>query len=278
MFNVDEFFGLEKEVTTTQRKFDAVSYFSAKFPGIYVIRLFEKFTPLDVHFLPKQRVSVLCLGADCPVCARNNILFHEYGSEAVLNSDFIARQRRYVANIVDRTPSVVCPACGESVYKFLYKANMPCPQCGAAIPPQAETVVLDKVRLASFSKTFVEQLKVIATSVYDNNGNLKPITDFDIKIISAIVNGKTQLSPFPSDSVSEPPAIAPNAVFPHEKIAIKFSKEELLSVMHGAHYRDVLKARDTTTTTIPATEGITLDDSLKSEAENIVNVINEMFS
>lgn len=275
MFDINEFLGItaeEKQTTSSP-----TAYLSFKNPGVYTIRVLEKFTPINTHYIQDQRVSVLCLGKDCPICAKNLQLFKKYDENAPKQKGFYSKQTRYVANVLDKTPSIFCLECGKQVHGFLYKEDMPCPSCKVPIPKQP-FVIPEEVKLVSFSKTFIEQLKVIAMSVLDEEGNVVPLTHYDIKIISAIVSDRTQISPFPSEKIEPPPQISQEFLYPHEKIAIKFSKVELLDILEGVDYRDVLKARNTdNTTTIVGTTPVEMDNEIAEEAKSVVNTIKELF-
>ncbi|MEM4134555.1 MAG: hypothetical protein QXV73_05100 [Candidatus Micrarchaeia archaeon] len=205
------------------------------------------------------------------------MLFQQFDKEATHQKEFTPRQTRYVSNVLDRTPSVFCSSCGEQVYNFMYKDNMACPACGSVIPKQPFSVV-DTVKLVSLSKTFIEQLKVIAASILDDNGDVVPLTHYDIKVISAIVSDRTQLSPSPSDKISPPPEVPKESLYPPEKIAIAFSKDELVAILGGVNYRDILKARNSENTTdIVGSLPVEMGDKVAEEAKNVVDAIKDLF-
>jgi DNA-directed RNA polymerase subunit RPC12/RpoP len=278
MFDLDDFLGLNNTTTKQQFVKQQINYMSFKKPGIYTVRVLEKFEPIYVHYLPHQNLSILCLGPECPICQRNSYLFNQYDKLAPKQKEFIAKQTRYVANVLDRTPSYACTGCGATYYNFEIKKGTACPACGTTIT--SNPVPLDVVKLASFSKTFVEQLKVVAQSVMNGDGEVVPLVSYDLQIVSAVVEGKTRISCYPGQ-IDKPIEVPEDSLFPHNKIAMKFSKEEVVQILSGTNYKDVLRARDEATRQQNETSivggSLEMSDSISQEAEQVVTAIKELF-
>ena len=279
MFDIDNFLGLTlakntQELTSKRKNI----YMSFKNPGIYTMRILEPFSVQAVHYISKQSVSVHCLGNSCPICEKNRYSYNQYGNEAWKKPGYYSRQEKYVSNVLDRTPVVRCDACGEEIYLHLFSPDMKeCPNPDCKAPITKKVVAGDKVKLVSLPKTVIEQIKLIASSVLDENGDIIPLTNWDINIISVKTGNKTNLSAAPAGNKSPIREISKDELFSHEKIAIRFSADELIQITEkDINYRDILASRKETEIS-GKTPVEVVEQGAEGEVNEAVNLIKELF-
>jgi hypothetical protein len=239
--NFDEFFGpdINRERTTNFGK--AMSF---RDPGVYRIRILEPLKPLNTHYIRSQKISVVCLGDSCPVCASNMKLMAVDPQNYWKLPTYYPINYRYVCNVLDRTRVRICPECMTSNYYFLLqKTGNKCTNCGMSLV-STELAPLNEIRIASFSETFRNQLKTAALSVMDAEGNIIPVNKYDINVtVTVSSNGKKTITPAPALDGIEDVEVDTSQFIEHTKAALNFSADELVRILEGENFRDVFASR-----------------------------------
>lgn len=261
MFNINEFLGTSE---IQEEKMPKINFLSLKYYGIYKVRFIEKFSIINTHYFTGGKFSALCLGDNhCPVCENNYRIISAYPNDFRDQQGFFNRSTRYVANVYDLTLSKVCSSCGYDIPVFAPITS--CPRCGETLSDK-DIVPSKKVKLASFSQTFISVLREIASSIVDENNNVIPITNYNCQIVVAKAGEKKTTMPSPDlKSINEPIEVN-EPLYDHSKIAISLSSDELMMAMQGTPLRDILKSRNKTTEIV----GSQVSSPSQDEVEKII--------
>ena len=68
------------------------------------------------HWINSSKTSVLCLGDECPICQQNETIRRENPKTFQKIKGYIPVQRRWMVNILDRTPVIKDEETGEEYY------------------------------------------------------------------------------------------------------------------------------------------------------------------
>jgi len=257
--NFNEFFGTD---INRERTANFGKIMSFKDPGVYRIRILEPLKLLNTHYIRSQKISVLCLGDSCPICANNMKLMAADPQNYWKLPNYYSINYRYVCNILDRTRVRICPGCGTSNYYFLLqKTGNKCTNCGMSLA-STELAPLNEIRIASFSETFRNQLKTAALSVMDAEGSIIPVNKYDINVtVTVSSNGKKTITPAPAlDGIGDV-EVDTSQFIEHTKAALNFSADELMRILEGESFRDVLSSRNAKKESIFVTSDFALDSN-----------------
>ena len=79
-----------------------------------VVRILDKNAyAVRKHWINKARISLLCLGETCPICASNDKIRGENPKTFRNIKGYIPVQFRYMVNVLDRTMVVIDPETEE---------------------------------------------------------------------------------------------------------------------------------------------------------------------
>ncbi|MGQ9644217.1 MAG: hypothetical protein ACUVT3_10205 [Ignavibacterium sp.] len=268
---IDDFFGTIPQTGSTENR--KTAYFNTKTPGTYSVQFLEPFKSAYTHYIKSQKISVYCLDADCPVCQQNNALITTFGSEAYNKPNFNPKSLRFSANILDHTPMVTCPNCGNKVYKHAV-LNGVCPLCSGVIPPNTP-VEKPAVRLASFSKSFVELLKAQAASVFDEDGSVASPLTYIVNVLVTSTGKTKQVIPIIGSRVRAA-TVPQEEKYDLDSIAIRFTKDELVEILRGVAYKDVLGSRNLTSVNASIPPSVDTPE-VQAEVDLIASKLSELF-
>jgi hypothetical protein len=152
------------------------------------------------HWINSQRLSLLCLGGECPICERNAQIRKEFPKSYWNQRDYISRSNRYMVNVLDRTPVVVDEETGEEYYAR--QGNFPTVTSdGSRSLANLEPRPSNTIKILERGKTLFEQLKAYHEEFgeFDEDGNTVSggLTTFDIKIITLGKGLDKVISPMP---------------------------------------------------------------------------------
>ncbi len=221
----------------------------------------KKAVHLEKHYIPASKISVLCLGEDiCPICQNNQKLMRENPDVSPRQiRGFLARQNRYMVNVLNRTVVKVAPS-GNITYPIQGQFPANDPQTGELLV-NIEAKPLNKVQVLERGPTLFSQLNAINDAVVDpETGNPIGLWNYDI-VITATGSGRkmtTNVIPYPNknDEVNVPD----EEKFALETLGIRLSPEEMLKALQGVSLRDIFEARRAMDDTLAAAETAVSED------------------
>jgi len=188
------------------------------------------------------------LMATCPnVTAQSDICPIEKAAKAFPKDDIkeyeanLAASRarkRFIVNVLDRTPYTVCPACGtETPGKFCTACQAPLKDC--------EFVPLNKVKiLEGGPRLFAETLNSVDKIQKEEYG--ADITDYDITFITMGVGRDRKINaipqavkPLPEGALLDPETQENQKLFDLELLSEPSSAEEIELMLAGASLEEV---------------------------------------
>lgn len=203
------------------------------------------------HWINSQRLSVLCLGDACPICERNAQIRKEFPNNFRNQRHYIARQNRYMINVLDRTPVVIDEETGDEYYAkqgVFPSVTSDGQRSLANVQPQPSNTV----KILERGKTMFEQLKAYHEEMgeFDEDGHAIKggLTTFDLKIITMGKGLDKVISPMPlpqnNDDVSGILEELELETYVLSSIGIQLAPDELEKVAYqGVSLRDVFAER-----------------------------------
>jgi len=166
--------------------------------------------------------------------------------ESQERKDKIAR-RRYITNVLDRTPHTICPACNTNSPQTRSKD---CISCGSDLS-KADFQPLNKVKIMEGGiRLFNQGLNVIADNqAQDFDG--ADITEYDIVFTTTGENREKQIAPnprqptpLPAEALLDPLTGEKQALYDLDLLAEPSSLEEINLMLQGASKEDIFAARE----------------------------------
>jgi hypothetical protein len=207
--------------------------------GNYTIRILDsEALCLYTHYINK--VTVECLGEECPICSNNQRLIMENPKDFRNVQGYAPRTRRYLVNVLDKTMVKKCPKCGLDNYDISATGNS-CIGCSemiiSVVPEPSNTVKI----LAKGVQVF-DQLNSIDLSILNDKGEPLGLTNYDLVLRVTGTGNKKIVTPIPMSSNVE--LVDPNLEkYELAKITIKLTPEEMLDLQRGVSLRDLFAAR-----------------------------------
>lgn len=226
-------------------------------PGAHTIRILnDKALDVDTHYL--GRVSVRCLGEDCPICANNKAIISNFPKDFSKQPGYNKRTERHYVNVLDKTPAKVCPNCGKE-HKDV---SMLFCTCGTQLPQHASP--LNKVKLLAKGRTLFEHLETIHNTMLDAEGTPIGVNNFDITIVVSGSGRDVTYTPIPNPAAN---AAVPDEVkaemYDLDKAIISLEASEMLDLQRGTSLKDIFSARRASEKQV-VTEPVVNDETLKS--------------
>lgn len=252
------------DTTTPDRKtFDKVKFLTLT-PGVHTTRIIGNARRIFVHYLASQRVTLACLGDDeCPICKDNKKIMFEHPSDFNTQPGFIARQTRFVMNVLDRTNGKICPNCGSENKRTANNQYSPiCWNCEAVITNEPIRP-LDTVKVLGISKTNADLLNTFENNTLDDAGNKLGLNNFDIVwTVVKGANSKNVVSPSVGtgrDAVT----VSEESLFDLDRASIHLDANEIHEVLKGVSLKDIFLARKNSKTASDTDTNIkSVDDSV----------------
>jgi hypothetical protein len=193
---------------------------------------------VQTHWVQGRKLPVRCLGGECPICDRNKSI--NYDNK---HPDFIRRDTSNIVNVIDLTPVKICPHC-----EFMNdKAATKCvnEECNKIII-DVDVQPLKAVRYLEGNESLFTQIRMTIGQTLSNLGLEKE----DIqKLVFVITRTKHQdrnvHTIFPS--IGDKDAVEADEyrdrIFNYEDTGIHFSHDEMVMLMNGASFKDVIAKR-----------------------------------
>lgn len=199
------------------------------------------------HWINKSKTSVLCLGESCPICQQNETIRRENPKTFNKIKGYIPVQRRWMVNVLDRTPVIKDPESGEEYCAI--KGKFPTvTNDGERSLVNIQPTPSNTIKILERGQTLFELLAAIhADSITEgDDGESGGITTFDIKLIPAGSGTDMVISVIPqqrNDDVT--PILEQNNLTPYvlSDIGVELTPEEVDQVVRGISIRDVFAAR-----------------------------------
>lgn len=196
---------------------------------------------VESHYFVAAKASVVCLEDECPVCETNRKIYAGNPEKFRDDVNYHARSTRYFVNVLDKTPTKVCPKCNEEVRNL----NSPActnPKCGELITT-VQAKPLNKVKILGKGVQLFEQFNAIEASLFDKEGNPLGLTSYDITLVPSGSGKKTTITPIPDKGSNEPIDMNGLELFDLTKAILKFTRDEMIDLQKGISVRDIFTAR-----------------------------------
>jgi len=228
----------------TKREFKPTKFLKI-IPG-YPVRiriLSESAYRVSKHYLPKQRVSLVCLEDECPICENNKILANA-NPDTPYNevSGIIGRQNRYLVNVLNRT-KVKISATGKVVYAGSDgKFPVQHPESGEDLSTIKSTA-LNTVEVLERGSTLFGQLNGIHDTIRNEEGERIGLTNYDI-ILTATGKGRQMtVSAVAQPQLNDVVEVKEEEIYNLEKVPMKMSAGEIVKLLNGISLQDIFEAR-----------------------------------
>jgi len=224
----------------------------------------------EKHFLPNQKVSILCLGDDvCPICINNQKLIKANPDVSPRQiKGLIFRQNRYLVNVLNRTLVKRSPS-GNVIQSKGGQFPSHDPNTGELLV-DVQPEALDRVEIMERGPTLFSQLNAIMSQVTDEAGNPRPLTAYDI-VVMATGHGRkmtTNVIPYPNND--DEVVVPEEDKYALETIGIRLSPEEITKLVNGVSLRDIFEQRrDEEESDILVEEEAVVGDEVKASIETL---------
>jgi hypothetical protein len=211
------------------------------------------------HFIRNQRVSVVCLNEECTVCMNNQKLIREnVGVPTSQIKGYIPRSARYLVNVYNRTP-VKQTVDGEVVYPDVHGKF---PASLASI----ETKPLNRVEILERGSTLFQQFNVINSQVTDKDEKPVGLWNYDIVLTASGQGRNMTITALPMPDKNDELDIPEEDIYVLSTIPLEFTADELLKILSGVSYQDILTSRrsDDTEVSIDPDVASVLESSLEN--------------
>lgn len=188
------------------------------------------------------------LMATCPNTAQNKICPIDKSLEGLDKTDptYLERRakKRFLVNVLDRTPYTVCSTCNEKT------PGKKCVACGADVSKKHEFVPLNQVKLLEHGPAlFATALNAIEESQRDDFG--VDITGYDISFTTTGANREKKIAPLPAGAPYElsekdfldPETGEPQRLFDLDLLAEPSTVDEIDAMLKGATVQDLNQLR-----------------------------------
>jgi hypothetical protein len=217
------------------------------------------------HYLPKQKISIVCLEENCPICANNKKL-------ALQNKDMnysdipgiINRQNRFLVNVLNRTK--VKTTSTEHVVYAGADGKFPSqhPETGEDLT-QIKATSQNTIEVLERGSTLFGQLNGIYDTIRDEEGNKIGLTNFDIILTASGKGRQMTVSAVAQPQFNDEVKLLDTDLYDLTKVPMKLSEDELIQVLNGVSLQDIFEARKSTPKEESELEGIAEDVSLEVE-------------
>ncbi len=206
--------------------------------GTYNIRILDDHAyDIWTHYL--NGYTIECLGDECPICLNNRSLYMQYPDSFKDEPGYSPRTRRYMVNVLDKTPVRTCQKCGE---EYADKSVTTCSKCKEIIAGD-QLAPSGKVKILARGVTLFDQLNAIESAVLDEKGKVIGLTNYDITLIVSGTGKSKVITPIPVVTGDKTPIPDGLVKYDLEDATIKLTGPEILELKRGISLRDIFSAR-----------------------------------
>lgn len=235
--------------------------------GAHTVRILQaQAKTVPTHFFNATKVTVACLGDECPVCANNKRLIMQFPENFRDQHDYNKINYRFFVNVLDKTPAKVCE-CGK---EFKNLAMTIC-TCGKVL---SQAAPLNKVKLMSKGLTLRDDLDSIDKAILDNTGEPVGLVNYDVVLMVTGTGRDTKVTPVPRTEANQPVELNGQELFDLEKATIVVTPQEMLDIQRGVSLKDIFTARKANAPKATSTP----DPVATQEAlDGVANAVNALF-
>lgn len=222
------------------------------------------------HYIPSQRMSIVCLGEQCPICQRNAEIRAKHGRNARNQSGFFNVQHRNMVNVLDRTLVVVDEETGDEYYA--YKGTFPTTtKDGERSLVDVEPRPSNTIKILERGRSLFDDINVLHNEYLEEGG----ITAIDLKIIANGSGPDMSVSIVPKPKRDEPVdellANTSDERYVLETVSVQLSPDEMLEFAYGGvALRDIFAKRR-------AEDASDVDRELQSSLADVEDSIESLF-
>jgi hypothetical protein len=223
------------------------------------------------HYLPQQKISILCLGDEvCPVCNNNQKLI-EANPDVKYNQikGLIPRQNRYLVNVLNR-----------SLVKVDGFGNVVFPQSDGQFPQtyqgqditKIEPQPLNRVEVLERGSTLFSQLNITHDGIRDPKTN-EPLGlwNYDIQISATGQGRKMVTNVVALPHINDVVEVDANDLYALPAVPIQLTADEIWELLKGTSLSDIFTARRD-----DDRQAVEEDDERLSELEkDVLEEVNE---
>lgn len=235
------------DIQDTPSEFKTIEYVKIT-PGVPLkLRVLDKKAIHHVkHFVPSQKVSVICLGDEtCPICQSNQTLIRENPSLTPRQiRGYISRQNRYMVNVLNRTMVKETPG-GNVTYAVSGQFPTHDTNTGESLI-EIEAKPLNRVQVLERGPTLFAQLNGIHDSILDEAGNPLGLTAYDITIMATGSGRKMTTNVIPHSDQNDVVDVPVEEKSVLETLGIQLTPSEIVELIKGVSLRDIFEARRAT--------------------------------
>ena len=227
-----------------------------------------------------KKVSIECVGVDCPVCIENQQILDSVNGDRKLAkevSGFSPYQVRYYANVLDRTQVKVHPD-SESGYENKRQPDGVFPHiCGdtAKLLEGVSPTQSNKVKILAGGVTLFNDLDSInsKTGQRDAEGNITPIgvENFDIILDVKGTGRERKITPVSQVLVNDVVSVPFEDLYDLDAAIITLEVDEILDLVRGISLKDIFSARRAV-----EEDKVVLNDVTDGSAELISDMTNDI--
>jgi len=262
------------DYATDNKDFRPIRYLRIKDGYPVTIRIIDnKSFYVAKHYVPAQRMSILCLGEQCPICQRNAEIRAKHGRQARNQPGFFNIQHRNMVNVLDRTLVVVDDETGDEYYA--YKGTFPTTtRDGERSLVGVEPRPSNTIKILERGRSLFDDINVLHNEFLDEGG----ITAIDLKIIANGSGPDMSVSIVPKPKRNEPVddllANTDDERYALETVSVQLSPDEMLDFAYeGISLRDIFARRRADDQSAVDRE---IQGSLADVEEKIDNLFNDI--
>lgn len=194
---------------------------------------------VHTHWVQGRKLPVRCLGMDCPICNRNKTIGYDNK-----HPDFIRRDESKICNVIDLTAVKICPHCEYVNERSATKCtNEECNKIIIDIDVQP----LKVVRYLEGNKNLFTQIRTVISQTLSNMGlEQEDVQNLVFTITRTKIGDNNVHSVIPS--INDKSAVDANEyrtnLFNYEETGIHVNYDEMVMLMSGASFKDVIARRN----------------------------------
>lgn len=256
-------FGTPREKTVFESSIRKTSFLDMNSTSTVRI-LTNGYLPIQTHYINK--VTVQCLGEDCPVCASNKMLIMQYPETFREEAKYSPRRTVNLVNVLDKTLVRTCECGIEVPFSQANPVAVTC-KCGKIIAGDAHPSM--KVKVLSRGVTLFDQLDAINNAILDASGERVGLTGYDITLVISGTGKNKVITPI-AGQTTPAPVVDETLLYDLDIVTIKLTATELVDLMRGVSLKDIFSARRATEKAASISDNILpkeLLDSVQSDVD-----------
>jgi hypothetical protein len=214
-----------------------------------IVRILDKTAySVDKHWIQKVNTSVICLGEQCPICKHNEELRAESPNTFRRSKGYIGINRRYMVNVLDRTPVLKDTETGIEYYAS--KGKFPTiDSSGEKSLVGLEPESSNTIKILERGRELFEQLSMIhnETIKVEDDVETGGLTSFDVKLVTMGRGKDTVITVMPMltsddnvESILEKEGLEPHIL---STVGILLSPDEMVDLTRGISLKDIFAKR-----------------------------------